>query len=191
MKPLPGIICLRHSKYMYFQEEMNDVWDGVLIIHIIIFSRSFPGFSYYTHIRLCACVCHNIIFMTYLIFSNMNPLVLDKRSSYLEIVHPRVIQDDFESRHRRSTSPSMSQHHKNLQYMVATKEKDFHLILTLNEGLISPGFVLERRSSSNVSRTRFQPAYERHRHCSYHGMVRGHANSQVAVNVCRGLVSLF
>ncbi|XP_030832884.1 A disintegrin and metalloproteinase with thrombospondin motifs 7-like, partial [Strongylocentrotus purpuratus] len=84
----------------------------------------------------------------------------------------------------------MSQHHKNLQYMFATKEKDFHLILTLNEGLISPGFVLERRSSSNVSRTRFQPAYERHRHCSYHGVVRGHANSQVAVNVCRGLRGL-
>ncbi|XP_063955748.1 A disintegrin and metalloproteinase with thrombospondin motifs 7-like isoform X1 [Lytechinus pictus] len=113
----------------------------------------------------------------------------DKHPSDFEIVHPRVVHD-FDSRHRRSPSSSTSHHHKNLQYQFATKGAEFHLILTLNEGLISPDFVLERRSSSNVSRSRFQSAYQRHRHCSYHGVVRGHEKSQVAVNVCRGLRGL-
>jgi len=80
-----------------------------------------------------------------------------------------------------------------LHYSVHINDKQHILQLQLNERLVSPGFVIERRKNrfKNVTDSSFSRLAEEHKYCHYTGQVTNHTDSRVAVATCAGLVSKF
>lgn len=85
---------------------------------------------------------------------------------------------------KRSTQP------ETVHYHVIVENKTLHLQMKLNDKFTSPGMVVERLKSrfKNVSDSTFVPYWKRK--CFFSGKIKDHMTSNVALQVCNGLVSL-
>ncbi len=113
-----------------------------------------------------------------------------------DIIYPSLVSEsgDFIShgvheqhvnRIRRSldkTDQSNTSTQQPLFYKLKLNSTEIHLNLTINENLVSAGFVIERESGAIVHHSTS---------CLYQGHIAGQENSIVAISNCEGLVSVY
>lgn len=136
--------------------------------------------------------------MEYLIYEDFRRKVLKLNifagKQYSEVVFPRRVtrRGDFISHFLPNTYKRVQpQRYKrslgeNIHYLVPFRGTNYHLELTPNHQLISPGMVIENHRK-RISERSINHANETQ--CHYTGFIRGDKNSKVAISTCNGLVS--
>ena len=69
----------------------------------------------------------------------------------------------------------------------------YHIKLSLNKKLLSPGFKVYHRHHGNKSHTRKEEAIDDGltSECHFHGVVESHSDARAAVSLCAGVVGRF
>lgn len=76
---------------------------------------------------------------------------------------------------------------REIHYLVPLRGKDYHLQLSPNHLLISPGMVIENHRKAISERS---ISHANSTQCHYTGFVRGDKDSKVAISTCNGLVGI-
>lgn len=156
---------------------------------------------YFSHSIEVLCLIRSTIFkliLEYLIYEDFRRKVLKLNifagKQYSEVVFPRRVtrRGDFISHFLPNTYKRVQpQRYKrslgeNIHYLVPFRGTNYHLELTPNHQLISPGMVIENHRK-RISERSINHANETQ--CHYTGFIRGDKNSKVAISTCNGLVS--
>ncbi|XP_046737583.1 A disintegrin and metalloproteinase with thrombospondin motifs 7 [Diprion similis] len=106
--------------------------------------------------------------------------------------------DDFDVATPYKVTPSgellshnVTHHHDDdgaeVHYRMMVAGSEYHLDLQPSRGFISPGLTVERRKRDVHVR---RPPRNHGSKCHYHGVIRGHENSHVAISACDGLTGV-
>ena len=118
------------------------------------------------------------------------PVQVDASGQYLShSIHP-VVQQQQQTRRNPSDNEGAPNSHgpATLNYKFNAHGQDFHLEVSPNEGLLAPGFAIQRRKNGRtLEKLEYIPELE---NCHYSGKAVSHGDeSIVAVSICDGLVS--